>query len=74
MVQHAQQPDEPNDHEFRSYCFEELEPAKVLEVASTEVIDMQAATSEGIECLLKSWKSSEVEGVILNYEEKPLEE
>ena len=36
VVPNAQQPDEPKDHEFGSYCFEELEPAKVMEVVSTE--------------------------------------
>ena len=50
VVLDAQQPDEPKDHEFRSYCFEELESAKVLETLSTEVIEMQVVTCEGIEC------------------------
>ena len=41
----AQQIEEPTDHEFGSYCFEELEPAKVLEVVVTEVIKPQGANS-----------------------------
>ena len=40
VVPDAQQPDEPKDHEFGSYCFEELEPAKVLETVSTEIIKL----------------------------------
>ena len=35
----------PDDQEFSSYCFEELEPAKVMETISTEVIEL----SEGSE-------------------------
>ena len=31
---------EPDDQEFGSYCFEELEPAKVMETISTEVIEL----------------------------------
>ena len=36
----AQKSKEPDDQEFSSYCFEELEPAKVLETISTEVIEL----------------------------------
>ena len=36
----AQKSKEPDDQEFGSYCFEELEPAKVLETISTEVIEL----------------------------------
>ena len=72
VVPVAQQPDEPKDHEFGSYCFGELEPAKVFKKVSTEVIETQAVTSKGIECSLELWKSPEVEGVILNYEDTPL--
>ena len=36
----AQKTKEPDDHEFGSYCFEELEPAKVMEKVSTEVIEL----------------------------------
>ena len=70
MVPDAQQPDKPKDHELGSYCFEELEPAKVIEVVSTEVIEPQAVASKGVECSLKSRKSPEVEGIVLNYEQE----
>ena len=36
----AQKSKEPDDQEFGSYCFEELEPAKVMETISTEVIEL----------------------------------
>ena len=61
VVPDAQQPDEPADHEFGSYCLEEVEPAKVLETVSVEVIEMQEVTSEGIECSIHSHQSPEVE-------------
>ena len=69
MVPDAQQPEEPKDHEFGSYCFEELEPAKRLEIVSTEIIEQQVVSSEDIECSLKSRKSPEVEGTVLSYEQ-----
>ena len=40
VVPDAQKTKEPDDHEFGSYCFEELEPAKVMEKVSTEVIEL----------------------------------
>ena len=40
IVPDAQKSKEPDDQEFGSYCFEELEPAKVLETISTEVIEL----------------------------------
>ena len=69
MVTYAQQPDEHKDHEFGSYCFKELEPAKALKTISTEVIEMQAASSEDVECSLNLQELSEVEGIAFNYEE-----
>ena len=39
VVPDAQKTKEPDDHEFGSYCFEELEPARVMEKVSTEVIE-----------------------------------
>ena len=69
----TQQADEAKDHEFESYCFEELEPAKVLEAVNTEVIKLQTVSSEGVECLLESWDSPELEGVVINYGQKPRE-
>ena len=40
VVPDAQKTKEPDDQEFCSYCFEELEPAKVMEKVSTEVIEL----------------------------------
>ena len=40
VVPDAQKTKEPDDKEFDSYCFEELEPAKVMEKVSTEVIEL----------------------------------
>ena len=42
----ANQTDEPPGHEFGSYCFEELQPAKVLEIVNTEVIELLEEYSE----------------------------
>ena len=36
----AQKTIEPEDQEFGSYCFEDLEPAKVMEKVSTETIEL----------------------------------
>ena len=41
VVPDAQKTKEPDNHEFGSYCFEELEPAKVMEKVSTEVIKLK---------------------------------
>ena len=40
VVPDAQKNKEPDDQEFGSYCFEDLEPAKVMEKVSTEVIEL----------------------------------
>ena len=40
VVPDAQKSKELEDQEFSSYCFEELEPAKVMETVSTEVIEL----------------------------------
>ena len=40
LVPDAQKSKEPDDQEFGSYCFQELEPAKVMETISTEVIEL----------------------------------
>ena len=40
VVPDAQKIKEPDDQEFGSYCFKELEPAKVMEKVSTEVIEL----------------------------------
>ena len=41
IVPDAQKTKEPDDQEFGSYCFKELEPAKVMEKVSTEVIELK---------------------------------
>ena len=58
----AQQTDEPKDHEFGSYCFEELEPAKILETVATEVIEPQVRTGEMVDCSQKSQKLPKING------------
>ena len=40
VVLDAQKTKEPDDHEFGSYCFEDLEPAKVMEKVSTDVVEL----------------------------------
>ena len=40
VVPDAQKTKEPDDQEFGSYCFEELEPAKVMRKVGTEVIEL----------------------------------
>ena len=40
VVPDAQKTKEPQDQEFGSYCSKELEPAKVMERISTEVIEL----------------------------------
>ena len=40
VVPDAQKTREPKDQEFGSYCFEDLEPAKVMEKVGTEVIEL----------------------------------
>ena len=49
---------EPDDHEFGSYCFEELEPAKVIKKVSTEVIELNdnSKLSDDLQELRKSLK------------------
>ena len=61
VVPDAQKNEEPDDHEFGSYCFEELEPAKVMEKVSTEVIEL-TDNSEYQNDSQKSWKSQEKPG------------
>ena len=60
VVPDAQKSKEPDDQEFGSYCFKELEPAKVLETISTEVIEQTDGSkdSKGLQ------KPLEKQGVI----------
>ena len=61
VVPDAQKNKEPDDHEFGSYCFEELEPAKAMEKVSTEVIEL-TDNSEYQNDLQKLRKSQERAG------------
>ena len=65
VVPDAQKTKEPDDQEFSSYCFEELEPAKVMETISTEVIEL-IDSSEDSKGSQKSRKTLEKEGVKSN--------
>ena len=46
IVPDAQKSKEPDDQEFSSYCFEELEPAKVMERISTEDIELTNSSED----------------------------
>ena len=59
----ARQIDEPQGHEFGSYCFKDLQPAKVLEVISTEVIELKEVNCEDEEHSLKLCKLLEVKNI-----------
>ena len=65
IVPDAQESKEPDDQEFGSYCFKELEPTKVMETVSTEVIELTDG-SEDSRCSQKSQKSLEKGGVMKN--------
>ena len=69
VVPNAQKVKEPDDQEFGSYCFEELEPAKVMETISTEVIEL-TDSSEYPNDLQKSRKPLEKPGVKINSTEE----
>ena len=62
VVPDAQKTKEPDDHEFGSYCFEELEPAKVMETIGMEVIELNDS-SEYLNDSQKSRKPLEKPGV-----------
>ena len=65
IVPDAQKTKEPDDQEFGSYCFEELEPAKVMERISTEVIEL-TDSSEYPNDSQELWKPLEKLGVKRN--------
>ena len=65
IVPDAQKTKEPDDQEFGSYCFEELEPAKVMETINTEVIEL-TDNSEYPNDSQKSRKQLEKPGVKRN--------
>ena len=62
VVPDAQKTKEPDDQKFGSYCFEELEPAKVMEKVSTEVIELMD-NSKYQKDSQESWKPLEKPGV-----------
>ena len=65
VVPDAQKTKEPDDQEFGSYCFEELDPAKAMEKVSTEVIELMD-NSEYQNDLQESRKTLEKPGVKKN--------
>ena len=65
VVPGAEKAKEPDDQEFSSYCFEELEPAKVMETVSTEVIELTDSSEYPNDCQ-KSRKQLEKPGVKRN--------
>ena len=62
IAPNAEKVKEPDDQEFGSYCFEELEPAKVMETISMEVIELNDS-SEYLNDSQKSRKPLEKPGV-----------
>ena len=77
VIPDAQQPDEPKDHEFGSYCFKELEPARegiIVGHEEKEVVKRESHTddSESSEPSQNSQIPTEEETFVLNYEEKLL--
>ena len=70
VVPDAQKTKEPDDHEFGSYCFEDLEPVKVMEKVSTDVVELWD-NSEYQKDLQDSRKSQEKPaGIEISIEEK----
>ena len=65
VVPDAQKSKEPDDQEFGSYCFEELEPAKVMETISIEVIEL-TDSSKYPNDMQESQKPLEKQGVKRN--------
>ena len=60
VVPDAQKSKEPDNQEFGSYCFEELEPAKVMETISTEVIELTDSEDSNVHKNHENhWKSKE---------------
>ena len=65
----TQQTKEAEGHKFGSYCFEELEPAKVSETVLTEVIEPQERNSKTVGCSLNSQTMPYTEDVTLDCRE-----
>ena len=70
-IQTTNQTEEPHGHEFGIYCFEDLQPAKVLEVVNTEVIELNEKHGEDREHLLSSRKVWEARNVEVMETPKP---
>ena len=62
MVPDAQKTKELDAQEFGSYCFEELDPAEVMETVNTEVIELNDS-SEYLNDSQKSQKPLEKPGI-----------
>ena len=62
VVPDAQKTKEPDDQEFGSYCFEDLEPAKVMGKVGTEIIELMDH-SEYQNDSQELWQSQEKPGV-----------
>ena len=74
VVPDAQKTKEPDDQEFGSYCFEDLEPAKVMEKVSTDVVEL-LDNSEEQKDSRESGKSQENPGESeISIEEKKAQE
>ena len=73
IVPDAQKTKEPDDQELSSYCFEELEPAKVMEKISTEVIELMDSSKYPNDSQ-KSRKPLEKPGVKRNTEEEKMQD
>ena len=69
VVPDAQKSKEPDDQEFGSYCFEELEPAKVMKTISTEVIELTNGSKDSKDSQ-KLQKPLEKRSVIRNDRDK----
>ena len=61
VVPDAQRIKEPDDQEFSRYCFQELEPAKVMRKVGTEVIEL-IDNREYQNDSQESWKSQQKPG------------
>ena len=62
IAPNAEKVKEPDNQEFGSYCFEELELAKVMETISMEIMELNDS-SEYLNDSQKSWKPLETPGV-----------
>ena len=59
MVPDAEQKQEPDGQEFGNFCFEEIKPAEILEVAVTDTIITDNGVEESIEHSIQSKEQSQ---------------